>query len=141
MIVSVRLTLTSMLLVFATGGCGVSTGPSPSNEFQWSAVENPAEARDAIDAAAFAGDVNVLGQLKTPTLCYRLASSFTRSGSSLTLRVVATSTNASNCAQTASGFRYTAVFRNVASGTYTLHVIHTVPDFAEHEYSESLTID
>ncbi|HET6679609.1 MAG TPA: hypothetical protein VFG84_00285 [Gemmatimonadaceae bacterium] len=138
---SVRFTVTAALALLAVVGCDLSTGPSPSNEFAWSVVENAAEARDAMDAAAFAGDVNILGQLTTPTLCYNLASNFIRNGASLTLRVTANSSSATNCDQSAGGLRYTAVFRNAGRGEHPLLVVHSVPGFPDREYTDTLTID
>lgn len=141
MSLSARFTVTAAFLLLATVGCDLNTGPSPSNEFAWSVVENPAEARDAMDAAAFAGDVNILGQLTTPTLCYNLSSNFIRNGASLTLRVTAISSNAPNCDQSAGGLRYTAVFRNAGRGEHPLLVVHSVPGFPIREYTDTLTID
>lgn len=120
--------------------CNSITEPASLENFEWVAVDDPAQIQEGIDAAAFAGDIDLIGQLKTPTLCYTLASDFARNGSTLTMHVTARSTNSPNCTPTPGGYQYTAVLRRLGSGNYTLRVIHTVPGFAENEYTKALTI-
>jgi hypothetical protein len=122
------------------GGCDLVTEPTPLEEFQWVAVENPDEVAEGVDVASFFGDVSLLGQLKTPTLCYKLESSFDKSGSALTMRVDAKSNDSPNCAQSAGGFRYTAVLRHLGTGSYTLRVIHSVTGASPKEYVTAVSI-
>lgn len=128
-----------MMLALGTACAGVSDR-NPLQDFQWIAVDNPNDIHEGIDAAAFSGDIDLLGQIRTPTLCYNLNADFDRSGSDLTVHVTAKSTNSSNCNKTPGGFQYTALLRGLGSGSYTLHVIHTVAGGTETSYSKTLEI-
>jgi hypothetical protein len=131
--------IASMLVLLAVAGCGV-TEPNPLEDFRWIAVENADEVTEGIDAAPFFGDINVLGQFKTPTLCFNVDSDFERNGSTLTIRVTARPSNATNCQRTPGGYRYTAVLRRLGSGTYTLRVVHAVSGAAEREFTETVEL-
>jgi len=136
-----RGTLPWMMLALGTAAaCGSVTEARPLQDFQWIAVDNPNDVHEGIDAAVFAGDIDLLGQISTPTLCFNLAADYGRSGSDLTVHVTAKSTNSSNCTKTPGGFQYTALLRGLGRGSYTLHVIHTVSGGAETSYSKALEI-
>lgn len=139
MVTMMRRTLL-MVAMLALGGCEVLTEPKPLEEFEWIGVQNQSEVQEGIDAAVFFGEINLLGQFKTPSLCFNVIPTFGQSGSTLTLRVDAKSTNSANCAQVPGGFRYTGVIRRLGRGTYTLRIIHGVPGQPDKEYSKTVTI-
>lgn len=124
----------------AMAGCHILTEPSSLQDFQWIAIEDPAQVTDGIDAAAFATDIDLLGQMKTPTLCYKLSADFSRAGSDLTLHIDAKPSDAQNCQKTPGGYNYTAALRGLGSGFYTLHVIHTVDGAGPMTFSDTATI-
>jgi hypothetical protein len=126
-------------LVLAIGGCE-STAPKTLEQFDWVAVEDQNSVTDGIDAQAFFGDVDFIGQFRTSSLCYNIIPSFSKSGSTLTLRVDAKSTNSANCNQTPGGFQYTGVLRHLDPGTYTFKIIHAVEGSTPQEFSVSVTI-
>jgi hypothetical protein len=132
--------LATALAVMAGGACDLVTDPPPLEDFNWVAVDNVDEIQEGIDAAVFFGEINLLGQVRTPSLCYSLSADFHRTGSDLTVEVTAKSTDSHNCSQEPGGFRYTAVLRHLGPGDYTLHVIHRVPGTDPQEYTEELTI-
>ena len=130
----------ALAALVASAGCHLVTEPSRLQDFQWIAVENPSEVQEGIDAVAFAGDIDLLGQMKKPTLCFKLEADFDRNGSTLTVHVNARSSQSANCDQQAGGYRYTALLRGLGSGKYTLHVVHSVPGVADREFSKDLEI-
>jgi hypothetical protein len=139
-----RLLLRSMTAIaFLTWGaaCDVLTGPGPRiDQFTWEGVENPDEIQEGVDIAGFSRDVNFLGQLKTPTLCYTISSSLDVDGSTLTVNVEANSTQSTNCSQNPGGFRYTGVIRNLDHGTYTVRIVQRVEGQAPQEFSEEVKL-
>jgi len=128
------------LALGAAAGCSSITDAHPLQDFKWIAVDNPDDVHEGIDAAVFSGDIDLLGQIRTPSLCFNLTADYDRSGSDLTVHVTAKSTNSSNCTKTPGGFQYTALLRGLGRGSYTLHVIHTVSGGAETSYSKALEI-
>jgi hypothetical protein len=136
---TIRSAMVIATLLLTVGGCE-STAPKTLEDFQWVSVQDQNSVTDGIDAQSFFGDVDFIGQFKTPSLCYNIAASFSKSGSTLTLRVDAKSTNSPNCNQTPGGFQYTGVLRHLDAGMYTFHVIHAVEGQTPQEFSVSLTI-
>lgn len=128
------------LACLVTSSCGLSTEPVVFQDFQWLAVENATEVTEGMDAAAFAGDVALLGQLRTPTVCFRLSGNFTRDGSALTVRVSAQASNSATCGNTPGGYQYTAAIRGLDRGDYTLRVIHSVAGLGDKKYSKPIAI-
>ena len=126
--------------VIAASGCDLATEPVALQDFQWIAVENANDVTEGFDAAAFGGDVALLGQIKTPTLCFKLSADFDRSGSTLTVRVTAQQSNSPNCGSAPGGYQYTAAIRGLSDGNYTLHAIHSVPGSSDKEYTETVTV-
>lgn len=130
----------TVLVLLMMSGCGLSTAPVAFQDFQWLAVENANDVVEGMDAAAFGGDVAVLGQLKTPTLCFKLSGSFDRNGSSLTVRVAAQPSNAATCSNTPGGYQYTAAIRGLDRGDYSLRVVHSIVGGAANEYSKPIAV-
>jgi hypothetical protein len=131
-----RILLGGMLL--ATASCGL-TEPKPLlDEFTWEAVENTDEVQEGVDMAAFFGDVNFLGQFKTPTLCYNLGAKVDVDDSRIEIVVTAGTSNSTACAQTAGGFRYQGAVRNLKKGTYTVHIVHVITGLPNQEFTETL---
>jgi hypothetical protein len=127
--------------LLTASGCSAFTEPKPLEEFEYIAVANPADVQEGVDAAPFFGEINLLGQFKTPSLCFTLSPSFRQDGSTLNLTVEAKPTNSSNCENVPGGFRYTGVLRHIDAGqSYTLHVTHVVPGSANQEFSIDITL-
>jgi hypothetical protein len=135
-----RLWLAVGVLLIPAAGCDLVTDPEPLEEFVYEAVEDPAGVEEGVEVVEFFGEVQVLGQILTPTLCYRMDGEFDQKGSTMTLQVNATSTNSINCSQHPGGFHYTAVLRHLKSGTYTLKIIHKLPGQTAKEYTRTVTI-
>jgi hypothetical protein len=126
--------------LLASSGCGLSTEPVALQDFQWLAIENANDVVEGMDAAALGGDVALLGQLKTPTLCFRLNADFDRTATTVTVHVTAQQSTSTTCASTPGGYQYTAAIRGLEKGDYTLQVIHSVPGTADKAFSKTLNI-
>ena len=134
-----RLTAAMAFLTFSAG-CGI-TDPKPLiDEFTWEAVDDGGSIAEGVDMAGFFRDISFLGQVRTPTLCYSVASSLETSGNTLTVRIALNPTGSSTCAQTTGGFRYQGVIRNLERGTYTVRIIQTVKDQPPQEFTEDITV-
>ena len=72
------------------------------------------------------GQVDIFGQIRTPTPCWSLSSAARRDGSTITYVVTAKTTPAQICAQVLVVRDYGASILNVAGGRYTLRVLHEV---------------
>ncbi len=138
--VSRRLAVGLTLVLLSNSGCDLTTEPVAFQDFQWLAIENPNEVVEGIDAAALGGDIALLGQLKTPSLCFRLTADFERDGSVLTVRVTAQQSTSPNCSSTPGGYQYTAAIRGLDDGDYTLQVIHLVPGSSGKAYTKSVSV-
>jgi hypothetical protein len=133
-------TLLSLSVALGLLGCGLSTEPVQLQDFQWLAVDNPSTVIDGMDAAAFQGDVAVLGQLRTPTLCYRLTSSLTVAAPTVTVRIIAQQNDSPNCGNQPGGYQYTAAIRGLDDGDYTVRVIHSVPGSPDKEFTKAVSV-
>ena len=127
-------------VLLASSGCSLSTEPVAFQDFQWLAIENSNDVTEGMDAAALGGDIALLGQLKTPTLCFRLNADFDRSASTLTVHVTAQQSTSPNCGTTPGGYRYTAAIRGLEKGDYTLQVIHTVQGSTDKSFSKTISV-
>jgi hypothetical protein len=130
--------LTAVLL--GLSGCDITTEPVQLQEFQWLAVDNPSDVVDGMDAAAFQGDVALLGQMKTPTLCFRLTSALDVVAPTVTVRITAVPSDSPNCGNQPGGYQYTAAIRGLDDGDYTVRVIHTVPGIADKQFTKSVSV-
>ncbi len=128
------------VLLLAVSGCSLSTEPVVFQDFQWIALENANQVVEGMDAAVFAGDVALLGQMKTPTLCFRLSGRLERGDKTLTVRVTAEPNNSQTCGNAPGGYQYTAAIRGLDSGEYTLNVVHAVSGATDKQYSKTLVI-
>lgn len=127
-------------VLLAASGCTLATEPVVFQDFQWLAIENASSVTEGMDAAEFGGDVALLGQMKTPSLCFKLNADFDRDGSALIVRVAAQQSDSPNCAATPGGYQYTAAIRGLGKGDYTVRVVHSVPGGADKEYSKTITV-
>jgi hypothetical protein len=133
------------VLVLATAlagasSCGITTEPVQLQDFQWIAIDKPQDVIEGMDAAAFQGDVAVLGQMKTPTLCFRLSGSLDVNGSTATIHINAEQSSSPNCGNSPGGYQYTAAIRGLNDGDYTVRVIHSVPGIADKEFTKTITV-
>jgi len=135
-----RLLVPTFVLLFASA-CDTLTAPKTRlDQFDWVAIDNPDIITEGMDAAGFYGDVNLLGQLKSPTLCFALEADFSQHDSLLELHVTARPSSSSNCSQSPGGFRYTGVIRAVGAGTYTVRVTHSVPGTADQTFEKEVVV-
>ena len=135
-----RVATGAVAVLLVLGGCSEITSPKLLTSFDWGEVEDPETVVEGIGTSVALGDLFILGQMNTPTRCYRLEADFNRSGSNLTVRVHADPNNAPNCDDRLGGFRYTAVMSNLKFGTYQLRVIHDITAGAGSEYTKTVTI-
>jgi len=108
--------------------------------FDWGEAEDPETVVEGITTTVALGELFILGQMNTPTRCFKLDAEFKRKGSEVTVRVTASSSHSPNCDQSIGGFRYTAVMSNLDFRTYDLKVIHDVPAGYGGEYSTTVVI-
>jgi hypothetical protein len=140
-VITVRSSLLSIAALIAVSGCKSLTDPKTRlDSFQWQAVDNPESVTDGMDAVGFAGDVDIIGQLKTPTLCFNLEADYSRSGATLQLHVSAKPSNSATCNQNPGGYQYTAAIRAVGAGTYTMRVVHSLPGTADKTFEKEVVI-
>jgi hypothetical protein len=137
---SKRTLLSLSVALLALSGCGLSTEPVQLQDFQWLAIDNPNNVIDGMDAAAFQGDVAILGQIKTPTLCFKLTNALDVVGSTVTVRIMAEARDLPNCGNQPGGYQYTAAIRGLNDGDYTVRVIHAVPGSADKEFTKSVSV-
>lgn len=132
--------MAALLVMIGAGGCGL-TEPGPIiDQFTWEGVERQEDVTEGVTIAAFFGDISFLGQFKTPTLCYHIGSKLETNGNTLTIRVDAVAANQGTCGQTAGGFRYTGVVRNLSTGTYTVKIIQTVAGVGTTEFVQEVKL-
>lgn len=136
-----RLAPLMFVALLGTAGCDLTTAPVVFQDFQWLMVENANDVIEGIDAAAFGGDVALLGQLRTPTRCFKLSAHFDHNGSSLAVHIAAEPTNAPTCDSAPGGYQYTAAIRGLDAGDYTLRVTHSVPGSPDKEYTKSISVN
>lgn len=129
--------LAAALLVVA--GCAGITNPARLEVFEWGEVEDPTQIDEGIDPAVGFGELFILGQVATPTRCYRLNATFDEDGSELTMRVRGEVSNP-NCDEADGGYRYTATIRNLEVGVYDLRVIHEVVGGDTKSFTDSVEI-
>ena len=126
-------------LVLAGTGCVTDSKPL-LDEFSWELVQNQADVTEGLSIAGFFGDINFLAAVKTPNLCYTVASSLDSDGTALTVHVNMTPSGSGTCTQQPGGVRYSGVIRNLGSGTYTVHIIQNVSGVGITEYNETVKL-
>lgn len=126
--------------LLAFPGCSSLTEPQVLTDFDWGEVEDPTTIEERVESQVVLGDLYVLGQFRTPTRCYSLDFDFGRSGSRLTLRLEAKSSDSPTCEQSQGGYRYTLVIRNLEFGTYELRVNHDITGAQGGQFTETVTI-
>ena len=135
-----RVSVAFGLSLLVLGGCSGITDPQMFTTFDWGEVEVPEDVVTGVSTSVALGDLFILGQFNTPTRCYTLDGNFKRSGSKLTLRVKADTSNPPNCDVRLGGFRYTAALSNLKYGTYQLQVIHEITGGTGGEYTKTVVI-
>jgi hypothetical protein len=119
--------------------CSSLTDVDRPEEFQFEELQLGHNIEESVDADGFGSDLFFLGQFKTPHACFNLRPSFQQSGTVLTLRVTAVSTN-NQCPTQLGAYRYTGAVRNLRSGTYEFRMIHIVPGQADQSHSLPVVI-
>jgi len=133
-----RAALAATLLLAGTG-CVTDSKPL-LDEFSWELVQNQADVTEGLSIAGFFGDINFLAAAKTPTQCYNATGSLDSDGTALTVHISIAPTGSGTCTQQPGGVRYSGVIRNLASGTYTVHIIQNVSGVGITEYNETVKI-
>jgi len=126
--------------MLAGAACGSLTDPQLLTDFEWGEVEDPATVQPGIQTAVVLGELYVLGQMQTPTRCYRLSQDFRQSGSRLTLKVSAEQNNTPTCNVSQGGYRYTLVAHNLKFDTYELRVTHDIAGGQSGQYVDTVTV-
>ncbi|MGD8277911.1 MAG: hypothetical protein PVH00_07785 [Gemmatimonadota bacterium] len=135
-----RATGSLIAVVLAVAGCGSLTEPQLLTDFEWGEVDDPATVQPGIQTAVVLGELYVLGQMQTPTRCYRLTKDFDQSGSRLTLKVTAAGSNTANCNVSQGGYRYTLVVHNLKFDTYDLRVTHAIEGGQDGHFADTVTV-
>jgi hypothetical protein len=110
--------------VVANTGCGGEGDPA-AVAIEASPLE-PERARGESVAALESGhhEIRVRRTIAVPDRCRTLSGDLARTGSNLTLRVIARPTEEGRCARVESYLAYTATIEGLAPGQYNLRVIH-----------------
>ncbi len=135
----VRATFAWVAVLLVAAGCSSSTDPEVVTDFQWTEAD-PTTLQEGIVATAALGELFVLGQVATPTRCYKLDFDLGKSGSRLNLRIKATASTTPNCDQNPGAYRYTLAIYNLKSGTYELRAVHDVAGGQERAFTATVTI-
>lgn len=126
-------------LVLALPGCDDLTSPETLGQFTWSELEGvPVE--ESTDIVVIGRDVLVIGQLTTPSACYRLLPHLTEGGSRMTLRIEARNEQTPNCAARTGSYRYQATLNQVDRGTTELLIVHDVDNGDRTEFTHPIDI-
>jgi hypothetical protein len=136
----IRTGLTLAAVVLIAAGCDSITGLDALASFDWGELEEDEVVDEGIDVTSVLGEIFVLGELTTPTRCYRLSADVEQDGGDVTLRVDANSTQTQNCNPDPGGYRYTAVIRNLPPATYTVRAIHAVSGGTTREFSDTISV-
>ena len=126
-------------VVLVVGGCSSLTEPEVVTDFQWTEVD-PEIMEEGVVATVALGELFILGQVPTPTRCYRVDFGFEKRGSKLTLQIDATTSMTENCDLSPGGYRYTLGVYNLKSGTYELRVFHDVSGGQARAFTQTVTI-
>jgi hypothetical protein len=119
--------------------CTSTTAPWLDTEFQYGEVEDPSTVQESVQSTAALGNLYILGQVPTPTRCYRLGHDLSSKGERLTLRIQAKPAGGGAC-EPVGGYRYTMVVLRLHPGTYDLTVIHEITGAQGGRFTETLTI-
>lgn len=129
----------TMLLTGA--GCELFTEPKPLiDQFTWESVDNQNDITEGVSIAGIFGDVNFLGQVKTPTLCYSVTPTLETDGANITVRIDILASGAGTCTQQAGGVRYSGSVLNLGRGTYTVRIIQTVTGVGTQEFTQEVKL-
>jgi hypothetical protein len=120
--------------------CDSVTGLDALGSFSWGELDEGTVAEEGIDVTGVLGEIFVLGELTTPTRCYRLTAEADRDGDRVTLRVDANSTGTDNCNTVQGNYRYTAVIRNLPPATYQVRAVHAVSGGETLEFSDTISV-
>jgi hypothetical protein len=131
------LAVTALLL--ALPGCNDLTSPETLGQFTWSEIEG-APVEESSNIVAIGRDVLVIGELTTPTACYRLFPHLSEGGSRMTLRIEGRNTQTPNCAQRTGSYRYQATLNQLESSTRELVIVHDIEDGERTEFTHPLDI-
>jgi hypothetical protein len=119
----------ALLLTGATCG-GMAPGNEPTSqpelEFEVLGGMQTAAGDSVAVAGVVPGEAILTGVITTPNPCYRVAAELAEDGHTLTVTLRATALPRI-CPQVVAAFEYRARLSHLASGVYTVHVVHAYP--------------
>lgn len=125
--------------VLTAGGCD-AVGPGETlGQFEWSELDD-GPVNEFSDFTVIGREIVLLGELNTPTPCYRLRADVAKTSSRITVRIDGTSTGSPNCGEETGSFRYSGLLRDV-QGFDELRVIHDITGGETTEFVHDLTVE
>lgn len=125
-------------IALASGACGVMEPDDLLGAFEWSELEG-AEVEEGTDAMTAGRTIWFVGQFATPTACYQLVPEVSKSGSLLTLTVLAERARSSTtCEQRAGAYRYEGTAQ-LPDGVQEFRIVHQISDGESKEFRYPLT--
>jgi len=128
----IRTLAASLVLGAGLAACDDVTGTSAAMDVQFS-ITREVRGGEATSILPFTpqvtvkpGEIDIFGNVRTPTPCWTLSSTASESGQTITFVVTARPTNAEVCTQVITVRDYSAEIRNVKSGTYTVRVLQQI---------------
>jgi hypothetical protein len=125
----IRALAASLVLGAGLAACDDVTASSAAMDVQFS-ITREVRGSEATSILPFTpqvtvkpGEIDIFGNIRTPTPCWTLASTANESGQTITFVVTARPSNAEVCTQVITVRDYSAEIRNVKSGTYTVRVL------------------
>jgi len=125
----IRTLAASFVLGAGAAACDDVTGTSAAMDVQF-AITREVRGGEATTILPFTpqvtvkpGEIDIFGNVRTPTPCWTLASAANVSGQAITFTVTARPSNAEVCTQVITVRDYSAEIKNVKSGTYTVRVL------------------
>jgi hypothetical protein len=110
----------------------------PKLTFSVAAAEKPQDVAPSVARVA-SDTVQLAGTISTPNPCYEVKGTLSSDSRQLTLSIVATS-KGGFCIQMLAAFEYTATITDIASGSYTISVVHDYPDSGWERKIRELTV-
>jgi len=128
----IRTLAASLVLGAVVSACDDVTGTSAAMDVQLS-ITREVRGAEATSILPFTpqvtvkpGEIDIFGNIRTPTPCWTLASAANESGQTITFTLTARPTNAELCTQVITVRDYSAAIQNVKSGTYTVRVLQQI---------------
>lgn len=129
--------LAAVGIALTASACGVTEPDDLLGAFEWQELEG-AGVEESADATPLGSTVVFVGQFPTPTACYQLVPDVVKSGSLLTLTVLAQRARSSSCENRAGAYRYQGTAQ-LPDGVQEFRIVHRVSDGESREFRYPLT--